>query len=117
MKTLKIAATAGLIGLSLVTPFLAGAQYANQGPIDIGNDNAFVYILRLLDKLATYMLTVLIVLAAAFIIWAAFNYLTAGGNPEKVEAATKMIVYAAVAIGIGLLAKIITLLAQQFVQR
>jgi hypothetical protein len=39
-----------------------------------------------------------------FIIFAAFSYLTAGGDPEQVSKAKSRIIYAAVAIAVALLA-------------
>lgn len=47
----------------------------------------------------------LIILAVIFIIVAAFRYLFAAGDPEKVKAAGHALIYAAVAIAVGLIAK------------
>lgn len=47
----------------------------------------------------------LILLAAVFIIIAAFMYLTSGGNEDKTKQAKNYITYAAVAILVGFLAK------------
>ena len=49
--------------------------------------------------------TLLIVLAVVFVLFAAFSYLTAGGDTEKVAKANKSLMFAAVAIVIGLIAK------------
>lgn len=43
-------------------------------------------------------------LAVFFIIWAAFSYLTAGGDPTKVKTASHRLIYAIVAIAVALLA-------------
>jgi hypothetical protein len=50
------------------------------------------------------MITIFWILAVAFIIWAAFTYLTAGGNEERVSTAKKRLVYALIAAAIALLA-------------
>jgi hypothetical protein len=47
----------------------------------------------------------LIVLAVVFVLFAAFSYLTAGGDTEKVAKANKSLLFAAIAIVIGLIAK------------
>ena len=57
----------------------------------------------------------LIVLAVIFVIVAAFKYLTAAGDPEKVKAAGATLLYAAVAIGVALLAKAVPLVVGSFV--
>ena len=56
----------------------------------------------------------LIVVAVIFVIVAAFKYLMAGGDPEKVKSAGGTLLYAAVAIGVALLAKAIPLVVGNF---
>jgi hypothetical protein len=51
------------------------------------------------------MFWILISLAIIMIFWAAYIYLTAGDDTEKVHKATKTITYAAVAVIVALLAK------------
>jgi formate-dependent nitrite reductase membrane component NrfD len=51
------------------------------------------------------MFTFLIVLAIVFVLVAAFKYLTAAGDPEKVKSASHTLIYAAVAVVIAILAK------------
>ena len=113
-KTLKIAALVGFTGMLAVMPLMAAAQQIP--PVELGGRDAFQYIVDLINKLTTWMLTALIIVAAVMIVYAGFIYLTAGSNPENVDKAKNIIIYAAVAIGVGLLAKVVTLLAQQFVR-
>ena len=47
----------------------------------------------------------LIILAIIFVVIAAFRYLFAAGDPEKVKSAGHMLIYAAVAVAVGLIAK------------
>ncbi|TSC59725.1 MAG: hypothetical protein LiPW15_745 [Parcubacteria group bacterium LiPW_15] len=47
------------------------------------------------------------VLAIIMVIYAAFVYLTAGGDPEKVSKASHMLLYAVVAMAVALLATIL----------
>ena len=56
----------------------------------------------------------LMVLAVIFIIWAAFNYLRAGGEPEKVKEAGNQLIYAAVAVAVALFARGFPLLVGGF---
>jgi hypothetical protein len=51
------------------------------------------------------MFTFLLIIAVVYIILAAFNYLTSEGNEEKVTAAHKALVYAAVAIAVAVLSR------------
>lgn len=46
----------------------------------------------------------LMILAVVFILYAAFLYLTSGGEPDKIRRATSFITYAVVAIIIGAIA-------------
>ena len=55
-----------------------------------------------------------IFLAVLFVLVAAYKYLTAGGDPEKVKAASNMLIYVAVAIIVALLARGLPLLLYTF---
>ncbi len=55
------------------------------------------------------LFTVLIIAAIIFIIIAAFNYLTAGGDPEKIKKASNQLLYAAIAVAVALFSKAIPL--------
>jgi hypothetical protein len=56
----------------------------------------------------------LLVLAGIFIIVAAFRYLTAAGDPEKVKGAGTMLLYTAIAIAVALLARAVPLVIASF---
>ena len=62
-------------------------------------------VVRILNRLANWMFVVLLSIAVIMIIISAYRYLTADGSEEKVSKAHKALIYALVAIGIGLLAK------------
>jgi hypothetical protein len=57
--------------------------------------------------LAGWAFAFLVVIAILFILWAAFNYLTAQGDPEKVGKANQALLFSAVAIAVAILAKAI----------
>ena len=52
-----------------------------------------------------WLFTFLIILAIIFVIVAAFKYLTAAGDPEKVKGANRQLIYAAVAVVVALIAR------------
>ncbi|MDP1629695.1 MAG: hypothetical protein Q8L57_03685 [bacterium] len=66
---------------------------------------SFRDIIRILDRLASWMFIILLSVAVIMIIIAAYKYLTAGGDESKVSSAHKTLIYALVAIGVGILAK------------
>ena len=71
----------------------------------------------LLGKVCTlgnYLFTALLVVAIIFVIFAAFKYLTAAGDAEKVKSANHQILYAAIAVGVGIFAKVVPLIVGNF---
>ncbi len=60
-------------------------------------------IFDILVRVLRYIYTIFFVVAAIFIIVAAFNFLTAKGDPEKIKGARSQILWAVVAIVIGLI--------------
>ena len=68
------------------------------GPIKKGSDA-----LGLLGKFAEWASIAFWVLAFIFVLVAAFQYFTAGGNPEKVKEANKRLLWAVIAIVVGLM--------------
>ena len=62
-----------------------------------------------------WFFTFLVVLAAMFALVAAYKYLTAGGDPEKVKAASNILIYAAIAIVAALFARGLPLLVASLV--
>lgn len=59
---------------------------------------------EVLNTLALAILAILGAAAVLFIVVAGFQFLTAGGDPEKVTAARDKVVYALVGIAVGALA-------------
>ena len=95
--------TKKIIYLSLVACCLllvASTTFA-QGPETVDD------VLTILNRLINWMFTLLLVLAILFIIAAAYNYLMAGGDPDKASKGKTLIVYAMIGIVIALLSRII----------
>ncbi len=57
------------------------------------------------EKVINYFFTALIVLAVIFIILAGFSFLTASGDPAKLNKAKNQLFWALVAVAIGALSK------------
>ena len=106
------------IGPSVVSLALPAFVFAQQGPppsnVPQGNITSLQSILNLLCVVFAWAFWFLIVLAVIFVIIAAFKYLTAAGDPEKVKSAGNTLLYAAVAIGVALLARAVPLVVAGF---
>jgi hypothetical protein len=61
--------------------------------------------LRYTCAVADWFFVALIAIAIIFVIMAAFSYLTAGGEPEKVKIAGHRLIYAAIAVAVAIVAK------------
>jgi uncharacterized membrane protein len=108
---------------SLVLPALAFAQFSAppagggvQGTSNTPttNINSLQSVLQLFCVVFGWAFYFLIILAVIFILVAAFRYLTAGGDPENVKKAGAVLLYAAVAIGVALLAKAVPMVIGTF---
>lgn len=107
MKKLKQFALNFVIPVaSLALPLLAAAQVPS-APISAPSAgiNSINSVGTSLCTITNWLFYFLIILAVIFIIIAAFRYLTAAGDPEKVKAASHSLLYAAIAIVVGILAK------------
>jgi hypothetical protein len=105
-KLKQFALNFGIPVVSLALPLLAAAQVPG-APVSAPNSN-----INSINAVGTSLCTItnwlfyfLILLAVIFIIVAAFKYLTAAGDPEKVKGASHELLYAAIAIVVGILAK------------
>ena len=88
-----------LLGISFDAPALAGSLPSTPTSL-----NQFI---DLICRLAYWLFAFLIVAAVIFIIIAAWNYMLAAGDAEKVSTAHRMIAYTAVAIIVAVLARAI----------
>jgi len=89
----------------LVVPMVVFGQI--EGGPETGSD-----LLSLIQTITNWFAAIFFVIAVIFIILAAFGYLTAGGEEEKVSKAKKQLVYAVVAIVVALLAFFIPTIIQ-----
>lgn len=101
MQYMRKVAT-GLAGILAVAPVvaLAEAPPVPEPPIgDIGGA------LNVLCTIFAWLFAFFIVIAVIFVLLAAWKYLTAAGDADKVKSANQSLIYAAVAVGVALIAK------------
>ena len=124
--------TTSLVFVLIFTAFLLPVLASAQSPSDFDNPlrsgvipddpGAFVkdtdgkVIFKVLNTLISMVFYALMLLVILFLLMAAFNYLTAAGNPEKVEKAQKQILYAVITLVIAILARSIPFIVSNFVQ-
>jgi len=68
----------------------------------------------LIDTIATWLLGIGSTIAVIIVIWAAFLFMTSGGNQQKVTQARQTLWYAIIGLTVLLLAKGVTSLIQNF---
>jgi hypothetical protein len=122
MKKLKgFAKEFGISILSLALPVMAMAQNiptptppVNPSAPPQGHISSLQGVLNTVCIVFDWAFYFLVALAVIFIIVAAFKYLTAAGEPEKVKSAGSTLLYAAVAVGVALLARAVPLILASF---
>lgn len=104
----------GLIVGSLL-PILAFAQVGGVTGVP-PIEGSQVNLQTILNNIGNWALGLLVALATLFIIYAAYLYLTAAGDEEQFTKAKNVLIYAAVAIGVGLLSKAVAYIVQQLIR-
>jgi len=104
--------------VALALPLLASAQI-QQAPISapstISNISQFTSQSGIICIAINWIFWGLIVLTIIFVLVAAFKYLTAAGDPEKVKSASHTLLYAAIAVIVALIAKGLPLIVSSFI--
>jgi hypothetical protein len=119
-KVIGFAKEFGISILSLALPLMASAQNipSPSAPVPSGvpqgQINSLQSVLNTVCIVFSWLFYFLIALAVIFIVIAAFKYLTAAGNPEKVGSAGQTLLYAAIAVGVALLARAIPNIVSSF---
>lgn len=90
-----------IFSLANIVPFLTLAvDYSNPTATPIKDIQG---VMNILTNIVNYMYTAFFIVAIAFVLLAAFNYLTAQDDAEKIKSATRQIMWAAVAIAVALM--------------
>lgn len=99
--------TVGVVGLSLLTNVAVGQGLSNPnipGVTTVGRVSTVGSLVDTVRFIVRWVYIIFFVIAVLMILFAAFTYLTAAGNEEKVKKARDSIIYAAVAVAVALLA-------------
>lgn len=99
------------LALAATVPLLALAQ-APTAPTVV---TTYSQLITIINTIVNWMFGILLAVAVILILYSAFLYLTSGGDEEKVKTAKKYLVYAIIAVAIGIVAKgIVYLIVQLF---
>jgi len=110
----------GAPALALLAPALAAADIQQPpgnvvAPSTYSSINQIAGTGGILCVIINWIFWLLIVLTIIFVLVAAFRYLTAAGDPEKVKAAGNTLLYAAIAVVVALIAKGLPYIVNSFV--
>src|SRR3989344_130181 len=111
MKNLK---TKILTVVLTAAPVLALAQPLGQG-VPRANVTEVGQILAILNRVINIVGGLFFAVAILFIFFAAYLYLTAAGDPEKLTKAKNQLIYSIIAIAIGLIAFSVTTIVERFI--
>ncbi len=89
--------------LVLLSASVVLAAYTPEGPSEGDVD-----VLQIIRNIVNWVFAIFLALSALFIILAAFQFLTAGGDSTKVSAARDKLLMAAVGIAVAMLSRAIT---------
>ena len=102
-KIAALSLTALVISL-LIFGNVAVGQVANIPGVDRVGPSTVGGIVDIIRQVVRWVYIIFFIIAVLLIIFAAFTYLTAGGDPEKVGEAKNRLIYATVAIAVAFLA-------------
>jgi len=80
-------------------PFIAAAQSPPEATVTDLND-----ITAIAQKITSWARIMFFVLAGLFLVFAAFKFLTSGGDEDKIKGAKNALIYAIIAIVVALIA-------------
>ena len=96
-----------LVSFLIVPAIALGAAATTNAP----NIN----VMGALANIINWVFAILLIVAAMFMIFGAFSFVTASGDPEKVKTAHQSIMYALVGVAVAVLAKGLVSLVQMIV--
>ncbi len=100
MKKIVTSIAPALLLLGVATlAFATTEQVAPVGPTTVQG------LLDVLDKVVNLIFTALVIFSVMFVIFAAFQFVTGGGDPAQVLAARQKLIWAAVGIIVALIAR------------
>jgi hypothetical protein len=99
------------ISMLIAIPFFANAAYTVQ-PIPDGKN---IVIWDVLIKALNWFFNITIIIAAIFLVYAGWQYVTAGGDEEKMKGGLNTLIRALIGVGIALLAKGLIYIVSTFI--
>lgn len=111
MKNLK---TKILTAILTVAPGMALASHV-PGHVPQAVVKEFGQIYNIIQRIVNIVGGLFFAVAVLFIFYAAYLYLTAAGDPEKLTKAKNQLIYSIVAIAIGLIAFSVTTIVERFI--
>lgn len=105
--------------IMILLPLVVGAQTGANIPAynprtDLSDPNTAVR--DVVSKVANILGTVILAISVVMILFAAFNFLTAGGDAEKITSARNTLIYALVGVAVALLAYVVPTLVQTLIR-
>ncbi len=97
-------------------PLLSLAQFPRGGGGEAAPVRSIEDVIRVMNTLIGWIQAILFVVAIFLILYAAYLYITSGGDSTKVETARNYLIYAAVGIAVVLLAYAIEPIVRQLLQ-
>ena len=98
----KILSAIFLVSLFLTVPVVSLAQPAEAIPDTITTPDD---IIAIIDNAANWLFVILLSVALLFILIAAFQFLTSGGDPARVQSARASLMYALIGLAVAFLAR------------
>ncbi len=91
-----------ILTVTLFAPMILVAVTGQEGPPDVDVD-----VIVVMNRVVNWVFAFFLVIAVLFIIIAAFQFLTAGGDSTKVSGARDKLLYAAIGIMVAMLSRAI----------
>lgn len=119
-KILTNLTLAGLLAPVLISVKIASGQSFKSAAEELAKGSPITspqQIFTILTNIIKYVYTIFFVVAIIFILIAAFNFLTAKDNPEKIKGARNQIMWAVVAIVVALMAVGVRVIIENFLKQ
>jgi len=98
-KSLVILTLVGLLLVPTMTLLAATIDVPGTAPV-----TTLQNVVDIIEKVSKWIYAIVFALAILFILIAAFQFLTAAGNPDTITKARQNLIYALVAVGIAVIA-------------
>jgi len=94
-----------LAGL-LILPMICLAQVRKAPTVDV---------MQILDRIVDWLFTILLIIAVIWLILAAYYFVTAQGDPDRISKARNMVLYALIGVLVAFAARGLVLLIERIV--